>query len=110
MADPVSVRRSGLPTLARVGGANQMATTLSTRIRTDVIGSLLRPPAVLEAHTAFREGRLPEAELRKIEDAAILEAVRCHEEVDLNEDTNGEMRRVAWMTVFCDAVDGFAEL
>ena len=85
-----------------------MATTLSTRIRTDVIGSLLRPPAVLEAHTAFRAGRLPEAELRAIEDAAILEALRRQEELGLDVITDGEMRRDAWMTEFSDAVDGFA--
>ena len=38
--------------------------------RADQVGSLLRPPEVLEAHTAFREGKLPLERLRQVEDSA----------------------------------------
>ena len=40
----------------------------------DHVGSLLRPPELIEAHTANLQGRLPPQQLRALEDAAIADA------------------------------------
>ncbi|MBO0882686.1 MAG: hypothetical protein J2P17_20605, partial [Mycobacterium sp.] len=85
-----------------------MVTAISTRFRTDVVGSLMRPAEVLAAHAAFKTGTLAETDLRRVEDEAILEAVRRQQELGLDVVTDGEMRRDAWMTEFSDAVDGFS--
>src|SRR5579871_3113775 len=85
-----------------------MVTAVATRFRTDVIGSLMRPPAVLAAQAAHKAGTLDEAGLRRVEDAAVLEVLGRQRELGLDVITDGEMRRDAWMTEFSDAVDGFA--
>ncbi len=85
-----------------------MVSAVSTRFRTDAIGSLIRPPAVLAARAAFKAGRVSEAELRQTEDSAILEALQRQREIGIEVLTDGEMRRAAWMTEFSDAVGGFA--
>ena len=41
----------------------------------DHVGSLLRPPELLEARTAFAEGRMPSAEFKALEDASILQVL-----------------------------------
>jgi 5-methyltetrahydropteroyltriglutamate--homocysteine methyltransferase len=46
--------------------------------------------------------------LRAVEDAAILDALQHQRALGLDVVTDGEMRRVAWMTEFSDAVEGFA--
>ena len=48
-------------------------------IRTDVVGSLLRPQAVKDARARFDEGKIDGAALRKIEDEAIRDAVRLQD-------------------------------
>ena len=43
--------------------------------RADEVGSLLRPTSLLDARDAYRNGRLEAAELKRQQDAAILEAL-----------------------------------
>ena len=43
---------------------------MKTEFRAEQVGSLLRPAELLQARAAHAEGRLPEAELRHIEDSA----------------------------------------
>ena len=43
--------------------------------RADHVGSLLRPPALLQAREDFAAGRIDAAELRGVEDEAIREVV-----------------------------------
>jgi 5-methyltetrahydropteroyltriglutamate--homocysteine methyltransferase len=76
-------------------------------IRTDVVGSLLRPPAVKEARIAFDEGRVTGQVLRAIEDAAVRTAVRLQEDVGLDVVTDGEMRRLNFQDSFGAAVEGY---
>jgi hypothetical protein len=52
-------------------------------VRTDVIGSLLRPAAVREARVAFDGGGLSAEALRAIEDDAVRDAVRLQEDLGL---------------------------
>lgn len=75
--------------------------------RADQVGSLLRPPALLEARRAVAEGRLDERELAAQEDRAILAALQRQREVGLPILTDGEFRRGSFITGLADAVDGF---
>jgi 5-methyltetrahydropteroyltriglutamate--homocysteine methyltransferase len=76
-------------------------------IRTDVVGSLLRPAAVIEARKQFDQGALDAAGLHAIEDAAVRAAVRLQEDVGLDVISDGEMRRLNFQDSFGAAVEGF---
>jgi 5-methyltetrahydropteroyltriglutamate--homocysteine methyltransferase len=76
-------------------------------IRTDVVGSLQRPPGLKEARTAFDEGKITAADLRAREDAAVKDAVRLQEGVGLEILTDGEMRRLNFQDSFGEAVEGY---
>jgi 5-methyltetrahydropteroyltriglutamate--homocysteine methyltransferase len=73
-----------------------MALRTSPPFRADHVGSLLRPPALLEARTNRADGRITQAELRSIEDDAIRDVVRMQGEVGLRSATDGEFRRTSW--------------
>src|ERR1700685_3644150 len=64
--------------------------------RADHVGSLLRPPGLLAAREQHRHGTLTAAQLRHLEDAAILEVVRHQENLGLQAVTDGEFRRTLW--------------
>jgi 5-methyltetrahydropteroyltriglutamate--homocysteine methyltransferase len=76
-------------------------------VRTDVVGSLLRPAAMIEARKAFDEGKLDAAGLRKAEDNAVRAAVALQESVGLDVISDGEMRRLNFQDSFGAAVEGF---
>ena len=76
-------------------------------IRTDVIGSLLRPAFLKEARKAFDEGKLPAAEFRAVEDKAVRQSVRMQEEAGLAVLTDGEQRRLNFQDSFGGAVEGY---
>ena len=77
------------------------------KIRTDVVGSLLRPVAVIEARARFDEGKLDATGLRTIEDAAVRDAVKLQESVGLDVISDGEMRRLNFQDSFGAAVEGY---
>ncbi|HXP92909.1 MAG TPA: 5-methyltetrahydropteroyltriglutamate--homocysteine S-methyltransferase, partial [Candidatus Binatia bacterium] len=64
--------------------------------RADVVGSLLRPPALLEARERWKKRELSDADLRRLEDDAIREAVKLQEDAGLSVATDGEFRRELW--------------
>jgi 5-methyltetrahydropteroyltriglutamate--homocysteine methyltransferase len=76
-------------------------------IRTDIIGSLLRPAFLKEARKAFDEGKMPAEEFRAIEDKAVRQSVRMQEEAGLAVLTDGEQRRLNFQDSFGGAVEGF---
>jgi len=80
---------------------------MATRYRAEQVGSLLRPPELLQARADHAEGRLALGELRAIEDRAILAALAKQRQVGLDVYSDGELRRAAWMTDMADAVEGF---
>ena len=51
--------------------------------RADQIGSLLRPPELLEARAAYTDGRIDSEQLRFVEDQAILEALEPYADARL---------------------------
>ena len=76
-------------------------------IRTDVIGSLLRPAFLKDARKAFDEGKMPADEFRAVEDKAVRQSVRMQEEAGLAVLTDGEQRRLNFQDSFGGAVEGF---
>src|SRR3954451_1671663 len=61
--------------------------------RYDHVGSFLRPKYLLEARAQKARGDITPEQLRKVEDQAITEIVKFHEDVILKHDTDGESRR-----------------
>jgi len=74
--------------------------------RADHVGSLLRPPELLQARKDAAEGRIEADELRALEDAAVRDAVRMQEDIGLRAATDGELRRGSWHMDFIYALDG----
>src|ERR671937_511589 len=77
--------------------------------RADHVGSLLRPPQLLQARDDFAAGRVGADELRAVEDDAIREIVRKQEEVGLHSATDGEFRRASWHMDFIYQLDGITK-
>src|SRR5207249_2330892 len=73
------------------------------------VGSLLRPPELLEARERHDLGELPHADFKRIEDAAVDAALRLQEQAWLDVVTDGEMRRLSFQSLLPAAVEGFGE-
>jgi len=80
-----------------------------TIYRSDQVGSLLRPPKLLDARDAYKAGKIDRAALHREEDAAVSEVLARQQRAGLAIFTDGEMRRDAWQTVFSEAVEGFVD-
>lgn len=78
-----------------------------SRVRAEVVGSLLRPAYLLEARAILERGELTSAAFKEIEDRAVDEAVALQEAAGLDVVTDGEMRRYAFYGHLVDALDGF---
>ena len=74
--------------------------------RADHVGSLLRPPALLDAREQLAAGQIDAAELRALEDDAIRDAVKLQEDVGLRLATDGEYPRASWHMDFIYALGG----
>jgi 5-methyltetrahydropteroyltriglutamate--homocysteine methyltransferase len=74
---------------------------------TDVVGSLLRPPELLEARERLDRGEIDIDEFLAVEDRAVDEALRLQEEAGLDVVTDGEMRRLSFQSQMTAAVEGF---
>jgi len=74
--------------------------------RADHVGSLLRPPALLDARARRKAGENSAEQLTEAEDAAIRGVVRMQEEVGLQSATDGEFRRTSWHMDFIYALGG----
>jgi 5-methyltetrahydropteroyltriglutamate--homocysteine methyltransferase len=77
---------------------------------TDVVGSLLRPPELIEVRERFDRGEASDAELKRAEDRAVDAAVRLQEEAGMEVVTDGEMRRLSFQSGLPAAVDGFGQV
>lgn len=77
--------------------------------RTDVVGSLLRPPELLKAREEVVAGNISREEFKAVEDRAVDEAISLQEEVGLDVITDGEMRRLSFQSQMTEAVEGFGE-
>jgi 5-methyltetrahydropteroyltriglutamate--homocysteine methyltransferase len=80
---------------------------MKTRIyHSEVVGSLLRPPELVEARRALRAGELDPKDYRAVEDRAVDEAVRLQEEIGLDVVTDGEMRRDIFFEFLIKGISG----
>jgi 5-methyltetrahydropteroyltriglutamate--homocysteine methyltransferase len=82
---------------------------MAARYRAEQVGSLLRPPEVLEAHAAYMRQELPLEQLREVEDRAILAALELQRNAGIEVLTDGEYRRASWAGDFSEAVEGYVD-
>jgi 5-methyltetrahydropteroyltriglutamate--homocysteine methyltransferase len=75
--------------------------------KAEQVGSLLRPPELLEARTAHAGGNITADQLRTLEDRAILNSLDRQRAIGIDILSDGEMRRGSWLTEMADAVSGF---
>ena len=76
--------------------------------RADHVGSLLRPPELLEVRAAHAEGRAGDQELRRAEDEAIRSVVAAQRAAGLRSATDGEFRRTSWHMDFIYRLGGIS--
>lgn len=76
---------------------------MPTKFRADHVGSFLRPAELLQARSAGGE------QLRALEDKHILRVLQRQKELGFKIFTDGELRRVNFMSDFNEAVEGLDE-
>jgi methionine synthase II (cobalamin-independent) len=76
-------------------------------LRTDHIGSLVRPAKLKETFARYDRRRLSNEELRRAQDEAIREVITGQEAHGLPVVTDGEFRRHSFQESFSEAVSGF---
>ena len=74
--------------------------------RADHVGSLLRPPALLEARARHAAGEIDADALREVEDQAVAEVVGLQRDAGLQTATDGELRRTSWHMDFIYQLEG----
>ena len=77
------------------------------KIRTDVVGSLLRPASLKQAYADCDAGKITPEALQQQQDEAIRGALRLQESVGLDVLTDGEYRRINFQDSFASSVTGF---
>ena len=78
--------------------------------RADHVGSLLRPPELLDARARFTEGQLPEAQLLQIENESVLKALELQRQAGIDVFTDGEYRRSGWSAAAAGAIEGLVQV
>ena len=76
------------------------------RSRTDHVGSMLRSRELLDARAARSAGELDPVAFKRVEDAAVREAVALQEDAGMPVITDGELRRESFQSELTAAVDG----
>jgi len=79
---------------------------MTTEYHAEHVGSLLRPPWLLEARESHAKGTLSTEALREAEDRAIAEHLAMQQEAGLRVFTDGEARRASWRAGLMEALDG----
>jgi 5-methyltetrahydropteroyltriglutamate--homocysteine methyltransferase len=86
-----------------------MTLRTSPPFRADHVGSLLRPPNLLEARASFAAGTIDAETLREVEDGAIRDAVALQEDLGFQGVTDGEFRRTSWHMDFIYQLGGISK-
>ena len=79
---------------------------MATPYRADHVGSLLRPPELLQARADFAEKKISAEELREVENAAVLKALELQQQAGIGIFTEGEYRRSGWSGAVRESVEG----
>jgi 5-methyltetrahydropteroyltriglutamate--homocysteine methyltransferase len=74
--------------------------------RADHVGSLLRPPELLEARARHAAGEIDADGLREVEDRCIRDVINLQQDAGLQSATDGEFRRTSWHMDFIYQLDG----
>jgi len=74
--------------------------------RADMVGSLLRTPALKLAREQRQRAEITDAALREVEDREIVALIRKQEQIGLQAVTDGEFRRAYWHFDFLEHLDG----
>lgn len=74
----------------------------------DTVGSMLRPPELLDARKRYATGDISAAEFKRAEDRAVDWAIGLQERAGMPVVTDGEMRRESFQSQLVEAVEGFA--
>lgn len=85
-----------------------MSASTPRGIRSDTVGSLLRPAYLKEAVAAYDAGQLTEDALTAVQDRAVREAIALQEACGLDVLTDGEMRRRGWTDPLTSGLTGFS--
>jgi methionine synthase II (cobalamin-independent) len=83
-----------------------MAEEKKAPFRANHVGSLLRPPELLDAREKNQKGEISAAQLRDVEDRCIRDAVKMQEDVGMPGITDGEFRRTLWHADFLSQFEG----
>ena len=83
-----------------------MAELKNAPFRANHVGSLLRPPELLQAREKREKGEMSAAQLRQTEDRCIRDAVKMQEDVGMQGITDGEFRRTLWHADFLSQFEG----
>ena len=75
-------------------------------LRAHVVGSMLRPKALLDQLPQYRAGAIDACNFKRVEDAAVDEAIRIQEDAGIDLVTDGEQRRLAFGDVVAQGVRG----
>jgi 5-methyltetrahydropteroyltriglutamate--homocysteine methyltransferase len=76
-------------------------------VRAEVVGSLLRPPALVAARRQRESGEMSAATFKREEDREVVAAIRLQESAGIDVVTDGEQRRYAFFGHLVDSFDGF---
>ena len=76
--------------------------------RAEHIGSFPRPERLMKAREEFAAGKLPKAELKRVELDCIREAVALQERVGIGAVTDGEFPKAGWREFLFEKCDGFS--
>src|SRR5689334_1031018 len=79
---------------------------MASPYRADHVGSLLRPPELLQARQDHFDGKISADQLREVEDASILKALDLQKQAGISVFTEGEYRRPGWSTAVRNAIEG----
>ncbi len=74
--------------------------------KADVVGSLLRPAAILEARKKRESGEISADALFEVENQSVEDAVAMQKSVGLKVCTDGEFHRRHWFLDFLEKIDG----
>src|SRR5262245_8650347 len=74
--------------------------------KADVVGSLLRPPAIHAARQKHAEGKISAHDLWEIETDQVREAVALQKAAGLHVCSDGEFHRRHWFLDFLERIDG----
>jgi 5-methyltetrahydropteroyltriglutamate--homocysteine methyltransferase len=81
---------------------------MTTILRADTVGSLLRPDYLLEAREALDKGLIDQREFKRVEDRAVDAAIALQEGVGLDVVSDGEQRRFSFFDHLASQIEGLA--